>query len=116
MISSGLKRLSIIRIYELSDITRWTMRYLYPAEFLLSNHCNSGDDELDAAHVVCGVPAALFGGPGETGAEYFVRQTTRMPPLLLCFGTDIFPPQDLRLIGSSILNQILNSALKPTLL
>jgi hypothetical protein len=51
------------------------MRYPYPKEVFFLNHCKCSDDELDAADVVCKVPAALFSGPGEASAEYFGRQT-----------------------------------------
>jgi hypothetical protein len=88
------------------------MHYAYPSKVFLSDNCNCGKDELDAADVICKVLAAVYNSLGETGVEYFVRQTYLTDDA--AFVTLHYPP-GLILIQNSILNRSQNPALNPTI-
>ncbi len=57
---SGQMNLSIICLYAPSDTNCSTMHCAFQNELFFLNHCKCGNHELDAAEVVCKVPAALF--------------------------------------------------------
>jgi DNA (cytosine-5)-methyltransferase 1 len=70
----GRHSLKVIWLYEPSDTSCSTMHYPLQNELFFSDNCNCGDGILDAEDVLCKVPVAFFSKPGESGAEYFVRQ------------------------------------------
>ncbi|KAH0562094.1 hypothetical protein GP486_003210 [Trichoglossum hirsutum] len=70
----GRQFLKVIWLYEPSDTSCSTMHYPFRNELFFSDNCNCGDGVLDADDVLCIVSVAFFSKPGESSAEYFVRQ------------------------------------------
>ncbi|KAH0538515.1 hypothetical protein FGG08_004902 [Glutinoglossum americanum] len=70
----GRRLLKVIWLYEPSDTSCANMYYPIRNELFFSDNCNCGDRVLDADDVLCIVSVAFFSKPGESGAEYFVRQ------------------------------------------
>jgi DNA (cytosine-5)-methyltransferase 1 len=70
----GRQFLKVIWLYEPSDTSCSTMYYPFRSELFFSDNCNCGDGVLDADDVLCIVSVAFFSKPGESCAEYFVRQ------------------------------------------
>ncbi|KAI9837405.1 MAG: DNA methyltransferase Dim-2 [Thelocarpon superellum] len=72
--AAGRRYLGVIWLYRPSDTTCSTTHYPHHDELFFSDNCNCGDTPIDPDEVLCTVPVALFSSPGQSGAEYFVRQ------------------------------------------
>ncbi|KAL8738225.1 MAG: hypothetical protein Q9181_000951 [Wetmoreana brouardii] len=68
------QQLSLIWLYRPTDTACQTMRYPYANELFISDHCNCGDGPIYTADIAYKVRVALFGYPGATGADFFIRQ------------------------------------------
>ncbi|KAI5793813.1 S-adenosyl-L-methionine-dependent methyltransferase, partial [Peziza echinospora] len=66
--------LDVIWLYLPEDTILGQMKYPYANELFFSDNCNCTDTRLRLDEVVFKVSTAMFCGPGESGAEYFVRQ------------------------------------------
>ena len=75
--SGGQISLDVIWLYAPSDTTCSIMQYPIHNELFFSDNCNCGDGKLDAQDVVCKATVGFFSEPGETGAEFIVRQKYR---------------------------------------
>ncbi|KAL8695235.1 MAG: hypothetical protein Q9218_000273 [Villophora microphyllina] len=69
------QQLSLIWLYRPTDTACQNMRYPYPNELFMSDHCNCGDSPTYSTDVDHKVRVVLFGRPENTSVGLFVRQT-----------------------------------------
>ncbi|KAL8915532.1 MAG: hypothetical protein Q9171_000097 [Xanthocarpia ochracea] len=68
------QQLGLIWLYRPTDTACQNMKYPYPRELFMSNHCNCRDAAIYASEVAHKVRVELFGDPEPTKAEFFIRQ------------------------------------------
>ncbi|KAI9723628.1 MAG: hypothetical protein M1812_000928 [Candelaria pacifica] len=78
--SSGLHHLDLLWLYSPCDTTCDNGRYPFSNELFLSDNCSCEDKPTYSSEVVSKIPVSFFGSPGESEADYFVRQKYRSVP------------------------------------
>ncbi|KAL8713895.1 MAG: hypothetical protein Q9220_002041 [cf. Caloplaca sp. 1 TL-2023] len=68
------QQLGLLWLYRPADTACQAMKYPYPNELFVSDHCNCGDGPIYAADVVRKVRVRLFQQPSSTDTCLFVRQ------------------------------------------
>ena len=70
------QQLGLIWLYRPTDTACQNMKYPYPRELFMSNHCNCGDTAIYASEAARKIRVELFGDPDPepTQAEFVIRQ------------------------------------------